>query len=138
MTEWVLRNVRDEDRNYILSSWLRSYAEAPEFRSVEKRVYYRLYEPLVKAMLSRSAVAVATLPDAPDVVLGWMAIEDDALHYVLVKPRWRKLGIAKWLVGQLEGIDLVYTHPPASVAAIHMIQPNWTYDPIRRFPKEAA
>lgn len=137
MTDWQLRAMQPEDRNYVLSSWLRSYAELPEFRGLRRSVFFALYEPLVKAMVARSTVAVATLPDAQDVVLGWMAIEGDTLHYVLVKPRWRKLGIARWLLSQVEGMPVVYTHAPP-VWAGEKLPESWTYDPMRRWERKAA
>jgi GNAT superfamily N-acetyltransferase len=138
VSDWVLRCMRDEDRNYVLSSWLRSYAEGPEFRNVPRSVYFGLYEPLVKQLLARSTIAVATLPDAEDVVLGWMAVEDDALHYVLVKPRWRKLGIARWLLGQISATGAVYTHAPPLREGGTLIPSAWVYDPRRRFGERQA
>ena len=135
---WELRAMRDEDRNYVLSSWLRSYAESPEFRGVTRSVYFALYEPLVKQMLARSTVAVATLPEEPDVVLGWMAIEDDALHYLLVKPRWRKLGIGRWLMGHVGEMGAVYTHAFPRGAGEKMVPASWVYSPMRRFAERKA
>lgn len=138
-TDWQLRPMREDDRNYVLSSWLRSYAESGEFRGVTRAVYFALYEPLVKRLLERSTVAVATLPEATDVVLGWMAIEDDALHYLLVKPRWRKLGIAKWLLGSIGDVGgTVYTHAFPRGVGEKLIPASWTYDPMRRFERKAA
>lgn len=129
--------MRDEDRNYVLSSWLRSYAEGPEFRGIARGTYFALYEPVVKDILARSVVAIATLPEQPDVVIGWMAIEDEALHYALVKPRWRKLGIARWLLADVLEIAATYTHVPSGAFA-RLIPPTWTYDPMRRFGRRAA
>ena len=148
--------MRDDDRAYVISSWLNSYAEVGrrqrvvdraskdvldeggEFRGTQRSVYFALYEPIVKQLLARSTVAVATLPENPDVVLGWMAIEDDVLHYLLVKPRWRKLGIAKWLLGQLGDINAVFTHRPAPTVASRLIPASWSFDPMRRFERKAA
>jgi GNAT superfamily N-acetyltransferase len=135
---WELRAMREDDRNYVLSSWLRSYAESGEFRGVTRSVYFALYEPLVKQLLARSTVAVATLPDAPDVVLGWMAIESDCLHYLLVKPRWRKLGIGRWLLQQIGEVDAVYTHAFPRGAGEKLVPASWSYDPMRRFERKAA
>ncbi len=138
MTDWVLREMRDGDRNYVLSSWLRSYADAPEFRGTQRPVYFAMYEPLVKSIIARSTVAVATLPESTDVVLGWMAIEGDALHYLLVKPRWRKLGIATWLLEQLGDIQATYTHAPSTAVGAKLIPAGWVYNPMRRFERQAA
>lgn len=153
---WELRAMRDEDRNYVLSSWLNSYGEIArrhrvvdprtkavldeggEFRGTRRAVYFRLYEPIVQDLVTRSTIVVATLPEEPDVVLGWMAIENDCLHYLLVKPRWRRLGIGRWLLGQLGELDAVYTHAPAPTVGAGLIPASWSFDSMRRFERKAA
>jgi GNAT superfamily N-acetyltransferase len=128
--------MREEDRNYVLSSWLRSYAESREFRHVPRPVYFRLYEPAVKAMLERSTVVIATMPESADVVLGWLATEGEVLHYMLVKPRWRRLGIAGHLLEGMSGLALEFTH---EFPTFMHVPPSWRYDPAKRFEmKEAA
>lgn len=141
------REMRDEDRNYVLSSWLLSYSEAAEFRGLGRDVYTRgrahavycgLYQPIIKQLVERSTVAVAYDPELPDTIIGWMAVEgDDVLHYVMVKPRFRKFGVAHWMTRDLAAMPAVYTHVP-SPAAIRLIGDAWTYDPMRRFEKRAA
>lgn len=132
---WELRPMRESDRHYVLSSWLRSYQECPEFRGLRRAVYFAIYEPLVKAMLARSTVAVATLPGAEDIVIGWMAVEDDLLHYVLAKPRWRKLGVARWLLESMADIPVTYTHAPP-LGLLAKVPGSWTYDPMRRWERQ--
>lgn len=132
------REMREDDRNYVLSSWLCSYAEAPEFRRLARGVYFKLYEPVVKDLLARSTVAIAWTPELPDSILGWLAVEgDDLVHYWLTKPRFRKLGVARWMIRDLAELPAVFTHSPTPVAS-RLIGPAWTYDPMRRFEKRAA
>lgn len=152
-----LREMQPGDRNYILSSWLRSYAKAREFRGMTRGSYFRMYTPHVESMLARSTVAIATLPEAPSAVLGWMAIEGDYLHYVHTKPTWRsrieldtrrqpvmvdgrakietRIGVASYLLRDLIGLPVKYTHEPPWWASV---PPTWTYVPEARFPREAA
>lgn len=130
------RPMREEDRNYILSSWLRSYAEAPEFRSIARGVYFALYEDVVKRLLERSTVAIAWTPELADSILGWLAVEGpDTVHYFLVKPRWRGLGIARWMTGELAELPATFTHTPTPVAS-RLIGPAWKHDPMRRFEQK--
>lgn len=133
-----LRPMREEDYNYVLSSWLRSYAQSPEFRSTPRCVYFALYEPIVKDLVARSTIAVATMPEAPGVVLGWLAVEGEVLHYVLTKPRWRRLGIAEYLLADLTGLPATYTHAFPLGASQRLVPPIWTYDASRRFQRTAA
>lgn len=132
------REMRDDDRNYVLSSWLRSYAEAPEFRSLQRPVYFALYEPLVKQLMARSTIAIAWTETLPESVLGWVAIEGvHTLHYACTKRRFRKVGIARWMLGEMRDLPVVYTHMP-TLAATRLIGSAWTYDPMARFEKKAA
>lgn len=133
--ELVLRPMRPEDRNFVLSSWLRSAAESLEFRRMARSVFFRLYTPVVLDLLERSTVAVATLPERHDVVLGWIAVEGDTLHYVLTKQRWRQLGIATFLLQDLAQLPAVYTHRFPREAE-RLVPECWRYEPHRRFKQE--
>ncbi len=154
--EW--REMRDEDRNYILSSWLRSYAEIStrrrridfvtrevedpggEFAGMNRSTFFGLYEPVVQALVARSLIAIAWTPELPDSVLGWMALEPSepkAVHYLLVKPRWRKLGIATWMLKDLRGEAASYTHAP-HVKTTRLLGSAWTHAPMLPFERKAA
>ncbi len=137
----VLRAMRESDRHYVLSSWLRSYAS----KSLDARDYgdrrtqfYDDYGPVVRDLIARSQVIVASLMAEPDVIVGWAAIEGDALHYVLTKPRWRRLGVASWLLADFAGLPVTYTHRTSDVNRVP-VPKTWTY---RRFriwePEEKA
>lgn len=145
-----LRGLREDDeheRNYVLSSWLLSYAETSrkrrtrdtqggEFQGLTRDAYFALYEPVVKRLIERSTIAIAWTESLPDSVLGWMAVEGDTLHYVLVKPRWRKLGIASWMLRDLRPMPAMYTH--MAPAAERLLGESWSFEPMRRFEKRAA
>lgn len=131
------REMRDEDRNYVLSSWLRSYAKGPEFKGIASGVYFALYEPAVRAMLERSTVAIAWTPELPDTVVGWLAVEgEDVVHYFLTKPRFRRCGVGRWMTKDLIELPAVFTHAP-TLAASRLIGNAWTLDPMRRFERKA-
>ncbi len=65
-------------------------------------VFYGNYPRLIEAALSEDGarVAVACLKDTPDVILGYAALNSmtHTLHWVFVKPQWRKIGIARMLI----------------------------------------
>ncbi len=135
-----LREMRESDRHYVISSWLRSYAA----KSLDARDYgdrrtqfYDDYAPVVRDLISRSQVIVAALPAEPDVIVGWAAVEGDALHYVLTKPRWRRLGVASWLLADYGGIPVAYTHRTSDVRRCPVPQ-SWTYRRYRIWPEEKA
>jgi len=119
-----------DDRNFVLSSWLRSYAD--QQRGIARRAFFKLYESVVVNLVGRSTVIIAGLDDVPGSILGWTAIDSDdrTLHYVFVKPRWRKLGVAKSLLKDAARIDVMYTHEPPSWAKVPA---SWSFEPMARF-----
>lgn len=131
--------MRADDRNYILSSWTRSYAgrarEAREYATLD--AFYEDYGPIVSALLDRSRVLVAALKEDPDIIVGWLAIEDETLHYALVKPRWRKLGVARWMLSELAEVPLSYSHV-TSDALRCPIPAAWAFRRFRIWPRRAA
>ncbi len=142
MTELALewRPMREEDRNYVLSSWLRSYIDSrpSEFRQTPRGVYFALYEPIVKRLMERSTVAIASTPDLPDTVLGFLVVEGaSVVHYVHTKQRFRKCGIGRWMTRDLAAFPAVFTHEPSATAS-RLCGPEWVFDGMRRFEKRAA
>jgi len=104
----------DSDRHLVLSSWLRSYAgrslDARDYTGDARGTFSSDYVPVVRSLLERSRVVVACLADEPDAIVGWMAWEGETLHYLLVKPRWRRLGVARMMLADFAELPVVYTH----------------------------
>lgn len=129
--ELVLRPMREADRNYVLSSWSKSYAgssrDARDYATMAD--FYRDYAPVIAELLARSVVTVAALKDNDDIIVGWSAIEGDVLHYVLVKPRWRKLGVARYLLSSVKERPMMCSHQTNDAVRCGMPD-GWAY---RRF-----
>lgn len=103
-----LYNVRDavsSDRNFVVKSFLLGlyhgdswFSMIPRdlFMDEYKKVAYRLFDS------PKTAVMVACLPDDPDTILGYSVLSADfqTVHFVYVKDKWRKHGIARKLVPQ--------------------------------------
>lgn len=105
MTEIAIRDFRpDEDRGFVMSSWLKSYVgnRVGRWRNVEHRRAIEGHRLLVNRLLERSRVRVAVHPSAHHVILGWAAAEPDCLHYAYVKSGkggdFRRRGICRALV----------------------------------------
>jgi GNAT superfamily N-acetyltransferase len=161
---WELRAMREEDRALVMRSWLDSYWDLAkrrryrdkatgeidpggEFQGARRSAYYELYAPLVDQLMARCEVFVATMPDVreTDIVFGWIATEVDpvaqlvAVHYVHVKPRFRKTGLGRWLVAQMPAdVPVIYTHEPTPVVGRRLVPPSWSFDSMRRFGRKAA
>jgi hypothetical protein len=108
-----LISIRDNciaDENFIYDSWLngnyyghKSYCkdckrEAPYnyVENIPQSVYFKNYREVVRRILSRptTQVKVACLKQSPDIVLAFSVFEPGTLHWVWVKPEWRKIGLA--------------------------------------------
>ena len=126
-----LRHLSDSDRGWVVTSWLRCVVDG-EGKSLPRAIAYRLYEPSIKQLIDRSVIVVACLPEDPDVILGWVAIEAErsALHFVHVKGRWRRLGVASKLLEDLSEQALSYSFPFPSW---WVVPAAWTYNPMARF-----
>lgn len=136
MIDLDFREMAETDRNFVLSSWLRTFVHAAEVRhAYGDRVddYFRDYEPAVKAILARSKVVCACLPENADVVAGWVCVEDDTLHYVLVKPAFREAGIAGRLLDGMDALPLAYTHITGPARRRLRTPATWAYRPFRRY-----
>jgi len=97
----IIRPLMEWDNNFIYQTWLKGlYYGSDFFKQMRSDDFYRYYEQIVKRIIGfpGSEVRVACLSDDHEVVLGYCVFNDSTLHWVFVKPQWRKLGIAKELV----------------------------------------
>jgi hypothetical protein len=100
----ALRPGCDEDKTFIMATWLRgAYHGSTGYSQVPKHVFMVNYHRILTALLKRPevVVTVACLVEDPSVVLGYSVYRSAAninvLDWIYVKPAWRKIGIAKSL-----------------------------------------
>ncbi len=128
------------DRHYVLSSWLRSYAaKGRDSRDYGDRhsQFCDDYAPVVRSLLARSSVVVAGLRDTPDIIAGWMAFEGETLHYILTKPNFRRLGVARSMLEDFASLPVAYTHRTTDAMRCP-IPEGWAYRRYRIWPQEKA
>jgi GNAT superfamily N-acetyltransferase len=108
---WI-RSERPGDRNLILSSWLRSALQFPIWH--EGRIgspsinlppgggtpLYSQHQSILKKILDRSLVLVASDPEEDDHVFGYCVFERDCLHWVYVKKDLRRMGLGSYLLAR--------------------------------------
>lgn len=98
-----LRPYTDDDRDFVVSSWLFSYARSaygmargahvpsavPGYSKRPDRAawdgFWADEEPIVRELVARHDVAIACDPAAPEVIWGWACTSGDTVHYVLAK-----------------------------------------------------
>lgn len=158
--ELELRTMTADDRPYVISSWLRSFAwEGREAKAYAPRpirgtpwhpprVFFEDYAPVVQNLITRSTVIVAGLRGIADSIVGWFALEGTTLHYLLVKPKFRRLGVAKWLIGDAALQPLTFTHlvrdiepttdgDGRSVPPLIRVPEAWTYRRFQIWPQHS-
>ncbi len=125
----------EQECNLVIAGWLRTYVgERPG--GIERSVMFRLYQPVVLSLIARSHVVVACDPEAHDIVLGWVAFEGPTLHYVCVKPRWQRLGVASLLLADFVELPVTYTHRTQDGMRLPVPE-AWSYAPMARFAEAA-
>lgn len=93
-----VRKAQEQDTNFILSTWLKGALHGNSFFSLIPRdTFFENYERVIKAIIERAETRIATLPDDPNIILGYSVTEPGIIHWVYVKKAWRKMGIAKTL-----------------------------------------
>lgn len=107
---YKIRADTEDDRNFILSSWLRSFRNNGDWpRHIDSATYYANHQSIIQRLLVLCDVRVACAADDENLILGWCCVDGSIVHYVFVKEQYRKLGIAKALLSGLED-KAEYTH----------------------------
>lgn len=110
---YALAEGTDSVRPLIYATWLRSYEQnSPHAKNIPRDAFFAGHHRVLdKIMERRPLVLCAVLPDDPDVVLGYAVTEPEKalVHYVYVKPAFRRYGIARRLL-EGSGITHKFTH----------------------------
>lgn len=114
---YEFREKTEEDTNFILSSWGRSYFEGTRFRRlVFPGEFHRVHGPLRERLLDNKNVKFKVCVGKEDgTIIGWIAFERQEgyalLHYVYVKKAFTGFRIASDLLSQMGNPETVlYTH----------------------------
>jgi GNAT superfamily N-acetyltransferase len=122
----VLRDMRSDDNAFVRDSWLRSHFNAhPERDVINRRVHLAGQSRRIDRLLERSIVRIAAYEDDSDLVLGWVCVENERVHYVYVKKLYRKQGIARMLLSDLLPRPCLFSHRVTGLRA----PDRWAYDP---------
>lgn len=145
----ILRPGERDDWNRVRTDWKLSFATSPLAHELTDAdtwrggkagpVYWAWQEAVVERLLRRATLTIATWAEDIRSIVGWCVTEaPDVVHYVFVVrgPRvddshsspYRKLGIAKRLLGDRIERPQRYTHRSAACAWLP-IPSHWTYDP---------
>lgn len=103
----LLRDYVPDDKNLIMASWIQGlYYGDTWFSEIPKAVFMAQYHRVLEHIVEHpdTSIKIACLKEDPDVILGYAIWQGTTLHWVFVRNKWRKIGLAK---------DLVPTAPAA-------------------------
>lgn len=98
-----IRSFKDEDTNFILNSWLKSFRNAPFSKTIDDDLYYEVQKRVILHSLNHHDVRVICTPDDDQHILGYASFNEETpniidVDYVYVKSPYRKFGLAKELI----------------------------------------
>lgn len=127
----VIDGVQDA-RNLIFATWLRCMeANSPAAKHIPRDVFFAEHHRVIERIFEREpTVKLAVLPDDPSVVLGWSVSEPGVLHFVYVKPAFRKYGIGAALVAHIER-PFTFTHWTYILRDLHSKVVGNTFNPYK-------
>ena len=145
----LTRKFRSSDRAYVQSSWMHSLRGAfveneshklpPEVR-VQKHIFDygqgRRIDALLADPATRIILQVAT--EDMDTIIAWAASRNDCLHFVFVRPAFRRQGIGKQMIRTLfpNGLRKYAVHTRDGDSFIVSRNPDAVYDPFAIDPRQ--
>lgn len=125
---YSLRAFVEDDRNFILSTWLRSLRVAPCYKFVPNQVLYSRLEPLVWRLLGTCDTSVACIAGEPDHIVGWANGTTGYLNFVYVKRHSRGCGLLGMLLDDLS-LDARPLRCTFWTHHAEKYHPDWHYKP---------
>lgn len=121
MIDITMRPHKDEDKDFIFSSWLKSFVGLSLMtRGIPRKIAFNMQKKVVEACVDRASIIVATPNDDPDLILGYVVFErfkgEVICHYIYVKASYRRLGLAKTF------LDIVRLGKAQPVITTHMTE----------------
>lgn len=98
------RRSRDEDRAFVLSTWLRSYKARGMAYGVDSASYYAGQRVVAERLLDALGATVACADDDDDVIYGWIVSDGQIVHYAYIKRELRHCGLEECLLSEA-GVD---------------------------------
>lgn len=96
---YKIRDAKVSDQAFIFSSFLKGLYYGNDFyRQIDKEAFMSNYKKVLTQLLIKSQCKVAVQNDDDDSLIGYSIYEPGILHYLFVKPTFRRFGVAKSLV----------------------------------------
>ncbi len=128
--DFVVRPATDDDLNYVRKTWLQEHAQQSDWidHVGGGDVYFREHARARDAAMLRGAVTIACRESVPTGICGFAVTEASLVHFVYVKPRWRRLGVATLLLVPLVAERAEFTHRTRLLSSLP-VPVRWTFNP---------
>ena len=130
---FVIATAGQEAHPLVFATLLKSYYHGSLWaKHVPRDVFFARHHAVVERLLASSSLRVAHLEDDPAVILGYALVAPPTLHYVYVKPSFRRFGIARALLDDLARFK-DYSHYTFALLDIEQHLAQLHYNPYRAF-----
>jgi hypothetical protein len=132
--DFVVRPAEESDLNYVRKTWLTEHAQQASWIDAVGggRVYFEEHRRLRDEAIEHGAVTIACRPAVRDGICGFAVTEQrdgvDLVHFVFVKERWRRLGVAALLLRPLADGPAFYTHLTRMASGLSKPR-TWSFNP---------
>ena len=132
-----IRDFKEDDTNFVISTWLRSYYSNKTGYKESSKVYYPEHQKQIKKLWNDGKLVclVAVSPEDEEVILGFAVFGMDyTLHYVCVKEIYKKLGVGKGLLKRFykDRKEVTVSHWTKDCAILNKIY-SLNYNPYKFF-----
>lgn len=112
----LVRLASSPDSALVYSTWMRSYAD--QNKDQHRGILYKSHRKIIRNLMEKSVTVMAVMDDDPNQIFAWMCgIRTKTgpllVHYCYVKDAFRRLGLAKLLLGYFEhrsGEPIICSH----------------------------
>ena len=113
-----VRTATEEDANFILNSWLKSFRNSFFAKSINSTVYFTEHHKVLRKLLKRSTTLIACNPEDANQIYGYLVLEKVdgilCIHFTYTKQVFRKLGVQRQLLAlvnhDFDNDSALYSH----------------------------
>lgn len=128
--QWKIGTAGEEAHPLVFATLLKSFFHGSHWaKSIPREVFFARHHAVVERLLEQSSLRVAHVPDDPTVILGYALVAPPTVHYVYVKPSFRRYGIARALLDDLARFR-EYSHATFALRDLEG-RHSLTYNPYR-------
>lgn len=137
MTQIMFREMEEDDKNFVFSSWLRSYRDSNCGKEQTTDSFFRIHSKVLTKHIPKFNVIIACDDSNKKSIMGFCCFSRTVaniclVHYVYIKKTYRQVGVAQSLItlGVGDSSDVIITHlTPQGNQLMKKMKLNYYYSP---------